>query len=242
MDQLLVSIVIPAYNEEARIGATLDRIGQYFATSALTGEVLVINDGSRDQTAAVVTQSRAGNLAVQLIEMPINQGKGAAVKIGMMAARGEYVFFYDADGSTPIEELDKALPLLQGEWDVVIGSRAVDGADIPVRQPWYREGMGKIFNKIVKLIALADFYDTQCGFKGFRRSVIPTVFSRQTIERWGFDVEILFIAKKHGCRIKEMPVRWLNSPQTKINVYRDSWNMFLEVLSVRLKSMKGLYR
>ena len=168
-------------------------------------------------------------------------GKGFSVKEGALSAHGEYIIFTDADLSTPIEEIDKLLKWMEEGYDIVIGSRALAESDIQIHQPWYREKMGKIFNLLVQALALRGIKDTQCGFKGFRKDVAEKIFPLQTINGFGFDVELLYLAKKHGYTIKEIPVRWLNRASSKVNPLTHSSQMFLDIIRIRMRDIKGKY-
>jgi glycosyltransferase involved in cell wall biosynthesis len=239
-----ISIVIPAYNEEARLPITLSAILSYLAARGWTDcEILVVNDGSGDGTAAVSAQWRAGHPQIRLLENPGNRGKGYSVRHGMLEARGEWVLFTDSDLSAPIEELDKLLEAVrERQASVVIGSRALDRSLIAVHQSWFRETAGRIFNLLMRLATGLPFADTQCGFKLFSGRAAREVFRRQRIERWGFDAEVLFIARKLGFKTVEVPVRWSHCPGTKISMVRDSVNMFLDLLRIRWNQARGCYR
>jgi len=236
-----LSVVIPAYNEQRRLGATLDRVLEYVQENGHEAEVIVVDDGSQDGTAALARQY-AGR-GVKLLENPGNRGKGYSVRHGMLEATQELVLFSDADLSTPIEEAETlAAPVLEGRAEVAIGSRAVTGANVEVSQPFYRVAMGKVFNRFVRFIALGGIADTQCGFKLFTRDAARAVFSRQRFERFSFDVEVLFIARKLGYRIAEVPVRWINSPDTKVSAVKDSIQMFTDLFRIRWNNLRGAYR
>ena len=235
-----LSIVIPAYNEERRLPDTLGRIRMYLEARRLEAEVIVVDDGSSDSTAAVVEQWRAKWASLRLVSNGRNRGKGFSVRHGMLGACGRIVLFTDADLSAPIEEADKLLAALGGS-DVAIGSRAVDRSLIEVHQSRLRELAGILFNGIVKLVLGLPFADTQCGFKAFVREPSQIVFEQQRIERFGFDPEILFLARRHGLRIVEVPVCWAHDPSTKVNMIRDSLRMFGEVLRVRWNWLVGRY-
>jgi glycosyltransferase involved in cell wall biosynthesis len=238
-----ISIVLPAYNEEARLPATLAAILSYLETRGWShSEVLVVNDGSADGTAAVVEQFRAKHPQVRLIENPGNRGKGYSVRHGMLEACGDWVLFSDSDLSAPIEELDTLLKAAEARGAlVVIGSRALDRKLIKIHQSWFRETAGRIFNLMMRISTGLPFSDTQCGFKLFKRQAAHEVFRRQKIERWGFDAEVLFIARKLGYKTIEVPVRWSHSEGTKISMFRDSVNMFVDLLRVRWNYLRGLY-
>ena len=236
-----ISVVIPAYNEEKRLGGTLGRILSYMAEAGHDYEVVVVDDGSRDGTAAVA-ESFSGR-GVHTLRTPGNRGKGHAVRRGMLEAGKSLVLFSDADLSTPIEELEKlAAPVLAGRAQIAFGSRAVAGSVIEVSQPFYRVAMGKTFNLLVRLIALRGFHDTQCGFKLFTRDAAREVFRRQRLDGFGFDVEILAIARRLGIRIAEVPVRWIDSAETRVHPVRDSTRMFLDLFRIRWNGVLGRYR
>lgn len=235
-----LSIVIPAYNEERRLADTLKRVRAYLQTRRADAEVIVVDDGSRDSTAALVEARRAEFPSLRLVSNGRNRGKGYSVRHGMLEARGRIVLFTDADLSAPIEEADKLLAAL-GEYDVAIGSRGVDRSLIEVHQSPLRELAGIVFNRIVRAVTGLKFTDTQCGFKAFVRERARIIFEQQRIERFGFDPEILFLAKHHGLRAVEIPVRWAHHPATRVRVIRDSLRMFAEVLSVRWNWLLGRY-
>jgi len=235
-----LSIVIPAFNEELRLPATLERIAAYLQGSRREVEVLVVDDGSRDGTAAVAESFRSKILTLRVVPNGVNRGKGYSVRHGVQEARGRIVLFTDADLSAPIEEADKLVDALQ-HMDVAIGSRAVNRSLITVHESPFREFAGIIFNKIVRLILWLPFVDTQCGFKAFVRERCGIIFEQQTIERFGFDPELLYLARHHGLRAVEIPVRWGHSPATKVNMLRDSLQMFLDVFVIRWNSLRGRY-
>ncbi len=239
-----LSIVIPAFNEERRLGATLERIREYFAgrVPSLTGfEILVIDDGSSDATARVAQDCARTVPCVRVLSNPGNRGKGYSVRRGMLEARGRLALFTDADLSSPIEECEKLFNAIEAGNDVGIGSRGLDRSLIAVHQSRFREVAGIIFNRFVRLIAGLDIEDTQCGFKVFRLPDCRVIFEQQRIEGFGFDPEILFLAKRRGLRIAEVPVRWAHDPATKVHVYRDSVLMLLDLLRVRLNCVVGRY-
>jgi len=236
------SIVIPAFNEELRLPATLDRIVTYLKTCGREAEVLVVDDGSRDRTAAVAESFRSKIHTLRVVPNGINRGKGYSVRHGVQEARGQIVLFTDADLSSPIDEAEKLIEVLNAQnYDLAIGSRAVDRSLITVHESPFREFAGIIFNKIVRLILWLPFVDTQCGFKAFRRERCAIIFEQQTIERFGFDPELLYLARHHGLRAVEIPVRWGHSPATKISMLRDSLQMFLDVFKIRWNSLLGRY-
>ena len=237
-----LSIVIPAYNEEERIRGTLERIGEYLAGRDYEAEVIVVSDGSRDRTADIVREMKTAIPSLLLIELPRNRGKGYAVRAGIDQSGGRYVLFSDADLSTPIEEYERFHPLLARGVPVVIGSRGLPDSRIELHQSWYREGMGKMFNFLVRTLTVSGIRDTQCGFKAFRREVIARLISLQRVERFSFDVEILFLARKLGYEIAEVPVRWVNSPRSRVRIFRDSARMAWDLCRIRWGSMWGSYR
>ncbi len=246
-----LSIVVPAYNEERRLPQTLDRIDAYLARQSYTSEMIVVDDGSCDRTAEVVESFQTAHPRVRLIRND-HRGKGYAVRTGMLQARGHIVLFSDADLSTPIEETEALLPWFERGYDIVIGSREGTGAR-RIREPFYRHLMGRVFNFVVRLLTVRDIQDTQCGFKAFRDDVAREVFTcmrlyGENAKRitdsmvTGFDVEVLFIGQKFGYRIKEVPVEWLYSNETKVNPLRDSWRNFRDVVLVRWNDVQGKYK
>jgi dolichyl-phosphate beta-glucosyltransferase len=236
-----ISIIIPAYNEESRILPTIRRIHSYLSDKFRDFEIIVVDDGSTDNTAPVVENLGRTFSNIRLIHYPRNSGKGYAVKTGVLASRGYFLLTCDADQSTPIEELEKLFPFLDKGFDVVIGSRGLQESNILVRQPWYRERMGRTFNVFVRVLVIGGFKDTQCGFKLFRGDVARRLFRKSLISGFGFDVEILFLAEKEGFRIKEVPVKWLNSPNSRVKIVRDSAKMFIELFKIRTHWLSGRY-
>jgi dolichyl-phosphate beta-glucosyltransferase len=236
-----LSIIIPSFNEETRLPATLDRIAAYIRTIHQNTEVIVVDDGSTDRTAAVAESFREQIPQLRVLSNATNRGKGFSVRHGSLEARGEITLFTDADLSAPIEEADKLLAALK-TCDVAIGSRAMNRKLIGVRESLFREFAGIIFNKIVRLILRLPFVDTQCGFKAFRRGPCRIIFEQQTIERFGFDPELLYLARHHGLSTVEVPVRWSHSPATKVSMMRDSVQMFLDVLIIRWNAIRRRYR
>ncbi|MCC6159914.1 MAG: glycosyltransferase family 2 protein [Deltaproteobacteria bacterium] len=237
-----LSVVIPAYNEAERLPATLDAIRAYAARSNDAIEVLVIDDGSRDDTSSV---ARAKGIDWPLLRVEHdeqNRGKGDAVRRGIELARGEIVLFFDADSSTPIEEIEKFRPHFDAGADIVIGSRALPDSDIRVRQPWYRENMGRVFNVFVQAFVMRGVIDTQCGFKAFRREAARRICALQRLAGFAFDVELLFIARKLGYQIREVPIVWQNSAKSRVNPLWDSSRMFLDLLRIRWNDSRGRYR
>ena len=235
-----LSIVIPAFNEEKRLPATLERIAGYINASGRATEVILVDDGSADGTIGVAEPFRGKITDLRVVSNGRNRGKGYSVRNGFTESRGEIVLFTDADLSEPIEETDKLLAKMDG-YDVAIGSRAVNRELIEVHESKFRELAGIIFNRIVRLILRLPFVDTQCGFKAFRREKCKIIFKQQTIERFGFDPELLYLARHHGLRTAEVAVRWAHSPATKVNMLRDSVQMFLDVVIIRWNSLRGRY-
>jgi dolichyl-phosphate beta-glucosyltransferase len=234
-----LSIVIPAYNEALRIGKTLDNVGDYVKGSGYSYEIIVVDDGSIDATAKVVRKAVARHPSIVLYQNDVNKGKGYSVKQGVLSSRGHFVLMSDADLSTPIEEIGKLFKELEEGYDIAIGSRSVSGSEILKRQAWYRQFMGKTFNKIVQAVAVSGFRDTQCGFKLFTGDAARMVFARQRIEGFAFDVEVLYLAKKMGLRIREVPVVWVNSPDSRVSIFRDSLRMLRDILKIRFQAMTG---
>ncbi|MCU1273544.1 MAG: glycosyl transferase, family 2 [Bryobacterales bacterium] len=238
-----ISIVIPAYNEEKRLPVTLERVNCYLARGGWEfSEVLVVDDGSSDGTAAIAKDFAARKPSIRALRNPGNRGKGYSVRHGMLEAKGEWTLFSDADLSSPLEELDKLWAAVRETGaQVAIGSRALDRSLIGVHQPVLRESAGKLFNLAVRVITGLPFWDTQCGFKLFETGVAREIFRRQQLERFGFDVEVLFIARKLGYRVTEVPVRWNDVAGTKVGTL-SGLSAFLDPLRVRINQLKGKYR
>ncbi len=245
-----LSVIIPAYNEAVRLPQTLSTVLSYLKAQPYSVEVLVVDDGSTDSTVTLAKEAAQCYAEIQVIEND-HRGKGYTVRSGMLQGRGKYILFSDADLATPIEEIEKLLPHLEGGYDVVIGSREGQGAR-RIGEPGYRHFMGRIFNFIIRLITLGGFQDTQCGFKAFTRQAAHDLFTRaqlygedaQQIKEaavTGFDVEILFLAVKFGYKVKEVPVKWIYGTETKVNPLKDSWRNFKDVVSVRLNDLAGRY-
>jgi len=240
--QVYLSIVIPAFNEEKRLPHSLEAICRYMEERDFSFEIIVVDDGSRDGTARLVEDFAERHEAVRLVRNDRNRGKGYSVQHGVLVSGGRDILFTDADLSTPIEECEKLLPLVSsGEFDIVIGSRALPESRLEIRQPFYREWMGRMFNRMVQRIAVPGIWDTQCGFKVFRGEVARRLFSKQRLSGFAFDVEILFLARKFGYTICEVPVVWRNSPDSRVSATRDSWRMLRELLVIRWNDWRGLY-
>jgi glycosyltransferase involved in cell wall biosynthesis len=238
-----ISVIVPAYNEEARLPDTIRRIERYFAQSDwMFHEILIVDDGSKDGTVAAASAFAAENPNVRVIRNPGNRGKGYSVRHGMREALAEWKLFTDADLSAPIEELDKLWDAAGREGaQVAIGSRALDRSLIGVHQPGIRESAGRFFNAVMRLTLGLNIADTQCGFKLFRADAARAVFPRQRLERFGFDPEILFIARKHGYKIAEVPVRWNHVDGSKVGMLA-GLHAFGELATVRINDLRGFYR
>jgi dolichyl-phosphate beta-glucosyltransferase len=242
-----LSIIVPAYDESARLGDSLREIVKYLQANARAAEVIVVDDGSNDQTARVAEAAFAefppNTVAdTQVIRYEPNRGKGYAVRTGLLAAKGEIALFTDADLASPISELPKLIdPIMNNEYDLTFGSRALDRSLIGSHQPWRREQGGKVFNFIVKQATGMPFWDTQCGFKAFNMTKFRPLLDVMTIDRFGFDVEYLYVAHLAGLRLKEIPVRWNHVEGTKVSVWRDSRRMMQEVRLIRKQANQGFY-
>jgi len=235
------SIILPAYNESARIAGTLDKILAHAAQRGWSVEVIVVNDGSSDDTAAIVRAYASQHAVLRLLENPGNRGKGFSVRNGMLHARGDILMFSDADLSSPIEEADKLFTAIARGADIAIGSRWVDRRLQIRRQPLHRRIFGRIFNLALRIILGLQYKDTQCGFKAFTRRSAQAIFPLQKIERWGFDPELLYLARKFGFTVSEVPVAWSHREGTRIHPLRDGIRMFGELLRVRWYALKGSY-
>jgi glycosyltransferase involved in cell wall biosynthesis len=235
------SIVIPAYNESGRIPATLQSVVECVRSNGWAAEVLVVDDGSRDSTAQVVSAFAVHAPEVRLIRNPGNRGKGYSVRNGVLQALGEIVMFTDADLSAPIEEAERLFAALAAGADIAIGSRWLERTRQTIRQPLYRQFFGRCFNAVTRAVMTLPFADTQCGFKAFTRNAAQTVFQLQTIERWGFDPEILFIALKRGYRIQEVPVSWAHDERSRMSYLKDGMRMLQDIAIVRWNALRGRY-
>jgi glycosyltransferase involved in cell wall biosynthesis len=235
------SIVIPAYNESARIPATLQSVVECVRAQGWSAEVVVVNDGSRDSTADVVRAFARNAPEVRLLENPSNRGKGYSVRSGLLQALGEVVMFTDADLSAPIEEAERLFAAISDGADIAIGSRWLEKGRQIHRQPLYRQFFGRCFNAVTRGVMGLRFADTQCGFKAFTRAAAQTVFQLQTIERWGFDPEILFIGLKRGYRIVEVPVSWAHDERTRMSYLKDGVKMLEEIAIIRWNALRGRY-
>jgi glycosyltransferase involved in cell wall biosynthesis len=240
-----LSIIIPAYNEEKRLALTLEKIVEFLSTKTYSSEVLVVDDGSTDDTLAVANGyiEKFGNkgISLRIVKNPNNCGKGYTIRNGILQALGEIAIFTDADLSTPITELDKLIsPIINREKDIVFGSRALPDSEITTHQPTTREIAGRIFNQIMKIVTGLNFQDTQCGFKAFNRNKTSWIFEKQKIFGFGFDVEVLFVAQKHGLKCLELPVIWADVDGTKVSTFKGIL-AFLELILIRWYYLLGYY-
>jgi dolichyl-phosphate beta-glucosyltransferase len=235
------SIVIPAYNEAARIAGALESVVGCIRSRGWFAEVVVVNDGSRDQTADIVRGFAARAPEIRLLENPGNCGKGYSVRHGLLEAFGEIVMFTDADLSAPIEEAEDLFAPLRVGADIAIGSRWLQRTRQTIRQPLYRQLFGRCFNAVTRIVMGLPYADTQCGFKAFTRAAAQTIFQLQTIERWGFDPEILFIARKRGYEVVEVPVSWAHDERTRISYLKDGLRMLQDIAIVRWNALLGRY-
>jgi glycosyltransferase involved in cell wall biosynthesis len=239
-----ISLVIPAFDEAARLSGTLERIFEFLAAENIKAEVILVDDGSTDHTSEIARSvfARHSGTDSQIIRYEPNRGKGFAVRTGLKACRAEIALFSDADLSTPIEEMPKLVdPIRSGAYDVTFGSRALDRSLIGTHQPWRREQGGKVMNLVIRTMSGLPFVDTQCGFKAFNMNRFRALLDVMTIDRFGFDVEFLFVAKQHALRLKEIPVRWNNVEGSKVAVFRDTKRMFFELSQIRKNARSGIY-
>ncbi len=229
-----LSIVIPAFNEALRIGKALEGVEKYIAAQPFRTELILVDDGSTDSTPDLFRQFQSRWPSTRILQNEINRGKGFSVRRGVLAAQGDFILFTDADLSAPIEEAGKLLQAIESSAaDAAVGSRALDRKLIGVHQPWPREYAGRCFNLFVRLFTGLNIHDTQCGFKLFRRATTRKAFELQRVERFGFDPEVLFLIKRLGGKIVEVPVRWNDNPATKVHFLRDSTRMFLDLVALR---------
>lgn len=250
MSTPFLSVVIPAYNEERRLPITLERVSSYLAAQSYLSEILVVENGSQDRTWEIAQEyaqrlRSAGEAQsslpppMQALQIP-ERGKGLAVKYGMLAAQGEYRFMLDADLSMPVDEINRFLPPILADFDIAIASREAPGA-VRIGEPAYRHVVGRIYNTLIRVLAVPGIQDTQCGFKCFRAEVAEQLFRRQTLPGWSFDVELLYLARRLGYRIVEIPIRWHFNPNSHISVVRDSLRMGLDIFRIRLNGLQGKY-
>lgn len=236
------SIIIPAYNEAARLGKTLERVLTYVSAELCETEVIVVNDGSRDRTPELVREYAQEHPCLRLLENPGNRGKGYSVRNGMLHASGAVLLFSDADLAAPIEEAPKLFDAIDKGADVAIGSRWLRPELQSERQSLLRQFYGRLFNLALRILLGLKFKDTQCGFKAFTRAAAQKIFLRQRVERWGFDPELLYLARKYGLKVSEVPVAWAHVEGTRISPLRDGLHMFTEALQVRWNALTGKYR
>ena len=242
MNDPWLSLVIPAYNEAARLPATLDRISAFLQAKSFSAEIIVVDDGSTDATADIMRRFGARCAASRLVQNGRNRGKGFSARHGILEAKGTFVLLTDADLSTPIEDLETLLQALESRGAVAaIGSRALDRSLVGTHQPWYRESAGRFFNLLVRLLSGLPFHDTQCGFKLFRREETRRAFELQSVPGFGFDPELLFLIRHLGGKVVEIPVHWNNSPATKVRFLRDSSRMLLDLIVLRWRVWRGQY-
>jgi glycosyltransferase involved in cell wall biosynthesis len=235
------SIIIPAYNEGARVGGTLERVLAYLDQQGWDAEVIAVDDGSRDSTAEIIRGYAHRNPRLRLLQNPGNRGKGYSIRNGMLHAQGQIMLFSDADLSSPIEEAVKLLAAIAEGADIAIGSRWLSSDVQLQRQSLFRQFLGRIFNLSLRVILGLNFRDTQCGFKAFTYRTAQTIFPLQTIERWGFDAELLYLARNYGFKVAEVPVAWRHSEGTRINPLRDGIQMFVDTLKIRWNAIIGKY-
>jgi glycosyltransferase involved in cell wall biosynthesis len=238
----VLSVVIPAFNEEVCLPENLAKACAALERGSEPFEIVVVDDGSKDATAAVVERAGRSDPRIRLVRLPVNRGKGAAVREGALQAQGDFVFFLDADLSTAPEEIERFLPPLRNGAPVVLGSRRMEGARILRRQSALREWMGKVFTRLARWLAAPGVSDFTCGFKGFSASAAREIFSRLTVERWAFDAEIVAIARARGIRVREIPVAWTNDPGTRVRMARDAVVSFLDLLRIARARLSGRYR
>lgn len=237
-----ISVVVPAYNEEERLPRSLSIVLQYLESKDYDYEVVVVDDGSTDSTLdSVLPFVESGAGRVRVLGGEGNRGKGYAIRRGVLASSGEYILFSDADFSTPIEELDKLAAALDSGYDIAMASRALPDSDIRVCQGWLRRNMGKVFNLILRLLCLTRYRDTQCGFKMYRKEVARKLFSLSRVDGFAFDIEVLFLASKFGYSVTEVPVIWVDSPNSRVSILGDPVSMLIDSIRVRWMNLRGLY-
>jgi dolichyl-phosphate beta-glucosyltransferase len=242
LSNIFLSIIIPAYNEEKRLPVYLGRVLEFLERQDISYEVIVVDDGSVDATAEVVASFRGENSRVKLIRLPGNRGKGNAVKTGMLAASGRLRLFTDADGATPVAELERLRKAVDSGADVAIASRALSDNTCTVNAHLHRKVIGAVFNFIVTTLTVKGIHDTQCGFKLFTAEAAQAVFQLQRIDDFGFDVEILYLCQRNGYRIVEVPVNWTDIAGSKVSLVRDSFLMFTDIFRIRFNELMGAYR
>lgn len=250
-----LSVVIPTYNESGRIANTVEQIAHYLDERGLSAEILVVDDGSRDDTVKEAQNSRHGRAVLRVLPNALNRGKGFAIKCGVREATGQVVLFTDVDLAVPPREFDKFLPAISRGADVVIGSRRLGGSplrrwipglnyssSIKVHQPLRRELLGEVYQSFVRLFLGLNVKDTNCGFKCFRADVAKRIFAQMTVERWGFDAEILLLAKRYGCRVEELEVEWHDGGTSKVNMFTAPFSSLAEVFRIKANDLRGAYR
>jgi dolichyl-phosphate beta-glucosyltransferase len=239
LPEIFLSLVIPAHNEENRLPATLQQVFDFLAVQPYPAEVLVVENGSHDRTLQVAQEFAGRYPQLRVMQCP-QRGKGLAVRMGMLAARGEYRFMCDADLSMPVSEISRFLPPALSGVDVAIASREAPGA-VRYHEPYYRHLIGRVYNNLTRLLLLPGLQDTQCGYKCFRGAVVGELFTRQTLGGWSFDVEILFIARRRGLRIEEVPITWTYTPGSKVSVIKSALRVAMDLLTIRLNGWRGMY-
>lgn len=237
-----LSVVIPAFNEESRIFQTVSHLEDYLKENFSNFEIIVVDDGSSDLTASLLTKAAAKFSGIRILDNEANIGKGHSVRRGVLSSKGSFILTCDADLSAPIEEIEKLIPWLDDGFDIVIGSRGLKDSEIAERQPWYREKMGRIFNLFVRILIIGGIMDTQCGFKLFNVKSAREVFEKSRLNGFSYDVEILFISMLKGFKIKEVPIRWSHSPDSKVRLLKDSVRMFIDLLKIRFYHFYGNYK
>jgi dolichyl-phosphate beta-glucosyltransferase len=234
-----LSVIIPAYNEEHRLPGALDKLLQFLKAQPYSSEVVVVENGSQDQTFQVA-RAYAQKYPALCVVQSAERGKGLAVRSGMLKAKGDYRFMCDVDFSMPVEEINRFLPPVLEDCDIAIASREAPGAK-RYDEPAYRHLVGRVYNTLIRLLAVPGLQDTQCGFKCFRGPVAEDLFRRQTLPGWSFDVELIYIARRRGYRILEVPIPWFFNPESKIRVVQDSFRMGFDLLKIRLNGLRGVY-
>jgi dolichyl-phosphate beta-glucosyltransferase len=241
MTETDLSIVVPAFNEQARLPAMLDEVVAYLRTRRLEFELLIVDDGSTDRTAALALEVGTRVPEIRVIQLPRNQGKGHAVRTGILQSKGRLVLFADADGSTPMSELERLEQAITKGADIAIGSRALSAEDVQLDVLWYRRTLGLLFRGFVSLVGTRGIGDTQCGFKLFRGPVAHALFTESRIDRFAFDVEVLMLAQREGLRIAEIPVNWAHQPGSRLNLATDSLRMMGDLVRIRGGFLLGKY-
>lgn len=234
-DDIALSVIVPAHNEAERIGPTLEETLEYLKEHYPSFELIVVDDGSKDSTSEIVRAATGREKRLRLITLEKNLGKGGAVKTGALASVGSRVLFMDADQSTPIQELTRVMSAMDEGADVVIGSRKLSDSDIRVPQPWMRRVMGRGFQTLVRVVLLGGFRDTQCGFKLFTRRAADALFSKQTLDGFAFDVELLLLARRLGFTIVEVPVAWQHATNSRVSAVTDASKMFADLVKLRIR-------